>query len=427
MPDRPTPAAPNSLALDEREVRADETELELSLLEAQLRGRERQLQATRQALVQRGDSVDLREKSLQHWAVQAGEPGMRLVSQLGTNGASLAQADDDGVLPRIFALHAGREAVLEHREAWLQTRREHLQRRQEELTACERSVPRLEMTLAMRERRLTQTSARLERMLSDPSAALALPELPGAALRRTASLPESAARERTASQTTTSTRRLTGMPVFRPAEAPAGAMDASGRAGISGSAAAEPIATEIDLNATPQARVLVDHQSWVDPRHAETWTIPRPGNDGDPRPVVTRRKTTPISSDVWSKLLESSGGPRRKSRRSGALASSAIRSSGRISGGDDYQFVRLEGVEIPRSRIEFDRPTQVMLISVAGDRPLLADKATMAWEDRGEWVELPLQVRRVMPEGQQTWVVVAAAEGWSELDLDRWEAALGKS
>lgn len=429
MPERLGPAGPSAAALDEREVRADETELELALLEAQLRGRERQLLASRQALLQRSESIDLREKALQQWAVQAGEPGLRLASQLGAGASTVHEADEEGVLPRITALQLGREEVLRSREQWLLQRREDLTRRQAEVTACERAVPRMEMAVALRERRLSQTSARLERLLSDPTAAVTLPELPSSGLRSTATtLPEPTAdRAVHPARTTTSSRRLTGMPVFRPAEAPVIAVDAAGRPAISGSAPAQAATETLDLTATPQTRILVDRGSWIDPRHAETWTIPRVNAEPEAKPSLTRRKTTPISSDVWSKLLESSGGPRKRARRSGMGPSTSLGDNPTMGVESPLQQFRLGEIEIPRGRVELDRPTQVLLISVAGERPALADKTVLGWEDSGEWVELPVHVRRTMPEGQQTWVVVAAAEGWSELDLDRLEAALSKA
>lgn len=429
MPERPSPAAQHPAALDEREVRADEAELELALMEAQLRGRERQLLATRQALLQRSESIDLREKSLQQWAIQAGEPGLRLANQLGNGAATVHEADEEGVLPRIAALQLGREEILRSREQWLAERREALQHRQTEVTACERSVPRMEMVVALRERRLSQTSARLERLLSDPTAAVTLPELPSSGLRSAATtLPEPVVeRPGAAARATASSRRLTGMPVFRPVETPTASMDAAGRTTVSGSAATDPLAPPMELGATPQTRILVDRGSWVDPRHAETWTIPRGNPEPEPKPTVARRKTTPISSDVWSKLLESSGGPRKRSRLSGSMTTMGLGDSTALGERPSQQLFRLGGLDIPRGRVELDRPTQVLLISVVGERPALGGSTELAWEDSDEWVRLSLQIRRIMPEGQQTWVVVAAAEGWSELDLDRLEVALGKT
>jgi hypothetical protein len=179
---------------------------------------------------------------------------------------------------------------------------------------------------------------------------------------------------------------------------------------------------------SPKSRILVDRQSWADARHAETWTIPRDNITPEAKTSSIKRKTTPISSDVWSRLLESSGSVRRRaSRRSSGMLLGRTTLSTAVLSGVRAELMRLGEIDVPRGRIEFDRPTKVLLFSVSGERPDLGEQAELSWDDQGEMVSLLVKIRRVVAQGTQTWVVMAAAEGCTELELDRFATALGQT
>jgi hypothetical protein len=447
MAERPLPQPLSATGVQDREIRADEHELELAMIEAQLRGRERQLLASREALLRRGQGIEARERSVLEWAVQAGEPGLRLAGQLPPTPSPIAQSDEHSVLPRIALLSTTREQLLQHKEAWLQQRKADLLQRQAEVAACETALPRIETALALRERKAAQTATKLQRLLADLGSGVAMPELPGQ-VSVAIGWTEAAPTDRLApAPTPTTTRKLTGMPMFRPVEQAAAEQGPSEQshkeAPFSHTAVPLPPAAPrsaarltaglpqmapVEGASSPPSRILVDRQSWADARHADTWTIARDNITPEAKTSSIKRKTTPISSDVWSRLLESSGSARRRAgrRSSGLLLGRATLSTAQLSG-VRAELMRLGEIDVPRGRIEFDRPTKVLLLSVSGERPDLGEQAELSWDDQGELVSLSVKIRRVVAQGTQTWVVMAAAEGCTELELDRLATALGQT
>jgi hypothetical protein len=446
MAERSLPQPLSATGVQDREIRADEHELELAMMEAQLRGRERQLLASREALLRRGQGIEARERSVLEWAVQAGEPGLRLAGQLPPTPSPIAQSDEHSVLPRIALLSTTREQLLQHKEAWLQQRKADLLQRQAEVVACEQALPRIETTLALRERKAAQTATKLQRLLADLGSGVAMPELPGQ-VSVAIGLPDGLPTDRVAPAPASTTRKLTGMPMFRPVEQTASEQslsEPSHKEALTGRPAVPlPVApprsaarltaglpqmAPVEGAASPQSRILVDRQSWADARHAETWTIPRDTITPEAKTSSIKRKTTPISSDVWSRLLESSGSVRRRAgrRSSGLLLGRTTLSTAQLSG-VRAELMRLGEIDVPRGRVEFDRPTRVLLLSVSGERPMLGDEAELSWDDQGELVSLSVKIRRVVAQGTQTWVVMAAAEVCTELELDRLATALGQT
>jgi len=148
--------------LQRQEQQLAAQEMELSLTDASLRGREATVSAQRSGLERRARWIDSRVESLKQWAIDSGvDTGDELVG-LG-DGAALREADVEAYVDRSKTLLVSRAATLAARKETLNVRRKQLEGREAEVEALEQAFIRAEVRLTARERMLMAANARLER------------------------------------------------------------------------------------------------------------------------------------------------------------------------------------------------------------------------------------------------------------------------
>ncbi len=141
-------------------------EMDLSLTDAALRGREATVSAQRSGLERRALWIDNQVERLNRWAVESGvDVGDELVG-LG-DGAALREADVEAYVDRSKTLLVSRQATLAARREMLKVRQGQLSGRQSEVEELEQAFIRAEVRLIARERMLMAATVRLGRSAAE--------------------------------------------------------------------------------------------------------------------------------------------------------------------------------------------------------------------------------------------------------------------
>lgn len=423
MPDQPNDRG----GLEAREALADESEIDLSFHEAQLRGRERLIGAQREALTQRAGWLDERERRLMR--AQDGAPARaQPLAGLG-EGRALQDADVEGYVARSATLHLGRVALLAAREEMLVRRKSLLRSRREELEAYEEAFTRAEVRLAARERLVAQSTVLLQRSIAADANKSA--ELFSAEARQTlvdtgAVLPSAAShREAAAPQLPplkASAKRITSTPIIRPvaqsapepsaralAQAtPAPLLDVAIAPGdATHKAAATSPSFAPSPNSGPRTRVLVDSDAANVERHADTMAMDQEEH---------------ANADALVPIIHHD--PRAESREAGVPADlpDSPPDLPRPSRGQTISLVGsmcLENLPISRQQIEFDSTGRTILVSFEGAQPQLSKRTELVWRERdGRRQHFAVQVRRIMSAPPRGHAVVLAPLDWVPADFD---------
>ncbi len=408
--------------LEAREALVDESEIDLSFQEAQLRGRERLIGAQREALTQRAGWLDERERRLlrsQDGAPTRAPP----LTGLG-EGRALQDADVEGYVARSATLHLGRVAMLAAREEMLMRRKALLRARREELEAYEEAFTRAEVRLGARERLVAQTTVQLQRSIAAEAAKSA--DAFAAEARQTlantgAVLPPTAHRDPpppTPAPLKSSAKRMTSTPIIRPvtqaASEPAAPLLPRPLPVAALPTVPDPVQPPQRVRPasptpppSPRTRVLVDSDAANVERHADTMAMDQEEHASADAELLTVSR--PRDLDVHSAGLppDLPDAPPDLPR---PFRGQTISLLGSMS---------LEDQPLTRSQIEFDPTGRTILISFEGAEPQLPKRTEMVWRERdGQRRQFAVQVRRVINAPPRGHAVVLAPIDWAPADFD---------
>lgn len=425
------PELPNDRSgLEAREALADESEIDLSFHEAQLRGRERLIGAQREALTQRAGWLDERERRL----VRAHDDGPNRAGPLAGlgEGRALQDADVEGYVARSATLHLGRAALLAAREEMLTRRKALLKARREELEAYEEAFTRAEVRLGARERLVSQTTVQLQRTIAAEamkSADAFSAEARQALLNSGALLPASTAHRDSPTPTPTpvkaSAKRMTSTPIIRPVtqatpEATAPTLPLPMRTTQAPAAAALPrpqtpvsAAASAATPQSPRTRVLVDSDAANVERHADTMAMDQEEHASADAVLLTLSRARGAAGTTNGLPTDLPDSPPDMPRPHRGETISLIGA------------MFLDDLPISRRQIEFDRNGRTILISFEGEQPQLPKRTELVWRERdGVRVPFAVQVRRVMNAPPRGHAVVLAPVDWVPTDFDALAAIL---
>ena len=414
--------------LEAREALTDESEIDLSFHEAQLRGRERLIGAQREALTQRAAWLDERERRLVR--ANDGAPSRtHPLSGLG-DGRALQDADVEGYVARSATLHLGRVALLAAREEMLARRKALLRSRREELEAYEEAFTRAEVRLAARERLVAQSTVQLQRSIAaeaNKSAEMFSAEA-RQTLMATGAMPAALAPQREppvpATPQTKSAKRITSMPIIRPVALPSAADSTApalhpapalaadgGFSAATAKAHSEPVlAQPVSPSGPvvgPRTRVLVDSDPANVERHADTMAMDQ---DEHTKADAALREARPT--------------PEASNYEPGVPSDlpSAPPDLPRVQRGQTISMLGtlwLDELAICREQIEFDSKGRTILVSFGGAMPNLPKRTELVWRERdGSRQHFAVQVRRVMSTAPRGHAVVLAPTDWVPTDFD---------
>ncbi len=150
---QPGDEQPSSTELTAREEVLARAEIEASMLDARLRGRETSLHAQRFALDERAAWIEGLAGGLERWAEQSQVAIGDTLTGLG-GGAAAQEADVDAYVQRSATLALARAAMVATREELMARRRAQQERREREVEALEAALVRADVRLSAREKLL---------------------------------------------------------------------------------------------------------------------------------------------------------------------------------------------------------------------------------------------------------------------------------